>query len=66
MKREEKERDSSSESGKRYFMYGLVDKIYLRELITIFSLQSQDFVDILIVMNTKRVDRVEKESLNTE
>jgi hypothetical protein len=46
-------------------MYGLVDKIYFEELITIFSPQSQDFVNILMVIDTKRIDRVERELLKT-
>jgi hypothetical protein len=40
MKREKKKRGSSSESSKKHFMYGLVDKTYIKELITISSLQS--------------------------
>jgi hypothetical protein len=47
-------------------MYGLVDKTYIGELTTTFSLQSQDFVDTLMVMDTRRVDGVERESLDTE
>jgi Zinc knuckle len=65
LEREEKERGSSSGSGKKHFMYGLVDKIYIGELTTTSSLQSQDFVDTLMVMNTRRVDGVERKSLNT-
>jgi hypothetical protein len=45
-------------------MYGLVDKTYIGEPTTTFSLQSQDFVDTLIVMDTRRVDGVEGESLD--
>jgi hypothetical protein len=64
LERKEKERSSSSGSGKKHFMYGLVDKIYIREPTSISSLQSQDFVDTLIVINTRRVDGVERESLD--
>jgi hypothetical protein len=46
-------------------MYGLVDKTYIGEPTTTSSLQSQDFVNILMVMDTRRVDGVEKESLDT-
>jgi hypothetical protein len=66
LKRKEKERDSSSESGKKYFMYGLVDKTYIREPTATSSLQSQDFVNTLMVMDTRRVDGVERKSLDTE
>jgi hypothetical protein len=45
-------------------MYGLVDKIYIEKPTTTSSLQSQDFVDTLMIMDTRRVDRVERESLN--
>jgi hypothetical protein len=45
-------------------MYGLVDKTYIGEPTTTSSLQSQDFVDTLMVMDTKRVDRVERELLD--
>jgi hypothetical protein len=65
LKREEKKRGSSSESGKKHFMYGLVDKTYIREPITTSLLQSQDFVDILMVIDTRRVEGVERESLDT-
>jgi hypothetical protein len=44
-------------------MYGLVDKTYLEEPITTSSLQSQDFVNTLMVIDTRRVDRVERELL---
>jgi hypothetical protein len=43
-------------------MYSLVDKTYIEEPTTTSPLQSQDFVDT--VMDTRRVDRVERESLN--
>jgi hypothetical protein len=66
LEREEKERDSSSRSDKKHFMYGLVDKTYIGELTTTSSLQSQDFVDTLMVMDTRRVDGVERKSLNAE
>jgi hypothetical protein len=66
LEREEKKRDSSSGSGKKHFIYGLVDKTYIGELTTTFSLQSQDFVDTLMVIDTRRVDGVEKKSLNAE
>jgi hypothetical protein len=46
-------------------MYGLVDKTNIEELTTTSSLQSQDFVDTLMVMDSKRVDGVERESLDT-
>jgi hypothetical protein len=46
-------------------MYGLVDKTYIGELTTTSSLQSQDFVNTLMVMDTRRVDGVERESLDT-
>jgi hypothetical protein len=46
-------------------MYGLVDKTYIKKPTTTFSLQSQDFVDTLMVMDTRRVDGVERESLDT-
>jgi hypothetical protein len=64
LEREEKERGSSSESGKMHFMYGLVDKTYIGEPTTTSSLQSQDFVNTLMVMDTRRVDGVERESLD--
>jgi hypothetical protein len=38
LEREEKERDSSSENGKKHFMYGLVDKTYIEEPTTTSSL----------------------------
>jgi hypothetical protein len=66
IKREEKERDSSSESSKKYFMYGLVNKIYIGELITTVSLQSQDFVNTFMVMDTRRIDGVKRELLDAE
>jgi hypothetical protein len=47
-------------------MYGLVDKTYIEEPITTSSLQSQDFVDTLMVIDTRRVDEVERKSLDTE
>jgi hypothetical protein len=50
----------------RSTMYGLVDKTYIGEPTTTSSLQSQDFVDTLIVINTRRVDGVERKSLNTK
>jgi hypothetical protein len=65
LEREKKERGSSSGSGKKHFMYGLVDKTYIEELTTTSSLQSQDFVDTLMVIDTRRVDGVERESLDT-
>jgi hypothetical protein len=65
LERKEKERGSSSESGKKHFMYGLVDKTYIREPITSSSLQSQDFVDTFMVMDTERVNGVERKSLDT-
>jgi hypothetical protein len=37
IEREEKERDSS-ESGKKHFMYNLVDKTYIGKLTTTFPL----------------------------
>jgi hypothetical protein len=40
LEREEKERGSSSGSGKKHFMYGLVDKIYFGEPTSTSSLQS--------------------------
>jgi hypothetical protein len=43
-----------------------VDKTYIGELITTSPLQSQDFVDIFMVMDTRRVDGVERGSLDTE
>jgi hypothetical protein len=46
-------------------MYGLVGKTYIGELTTTSPLQSQDFVNTLMVMDTRRVDGVERESLNT-
>jgi hypothetical protein len=50
LEKKEKKRDSSSESGKKHFMYGLVDKTYIEKPTTTSSLQSQDFVDTLMVM----------------
>jgi hypothetical protein len=47
-------------------MYGLVDKTYIEELITSSSFQSQDFVDTLMVMDTRRVDGVERRLLDAE
>jgi hypothetical protein len=47
-------------------MYGLVDKIYIGEPTTTSSLQSQDFVNILMVMDIRKIDEVEGKSLNTE
>jgi hypothetical protein len=44
-------------------MYSLMDKTYLGELITTSSLQSQHFVNTLIVIDTKRVDGVKRELL---
>jgi hypothetical protein len=64
LEREEKKRGSSSGSGKKHFMYGLVDKTYIGEPTTTSPLQSQDFVDTLIVIDTRRVDEVEGELLN--
>jgi hypothetical protein len=46
-------------------MYGLMDKTYIGEPTTTSSLQSQDFVSTLMVMDTRRVDGVERKSLNT-
>jgi hypothetical protein len=46
-------------------MYGLVDKTYIEEPTTTSSLQSQDFVDTLMIMDTRRVDGVERKSLDT-
>jgi hypothetical protein len=46
-------------------MYGLVDKTYIGEPTTTSSFQSQDFVDTLMVIDTRRVDRVERKSLDT-
>jgi hypothetical protein len=53
-------------SGKKHFMYGLVDKTYIGKPTTISSSQSQDFVDIFMVMDTRRVDGVKRESLDTK
>jgi hypothetical protein len=64
LERKKKERDNSSGSGKKHFMYSLVDKTYIGEPTTTFSLQSQDFVNTLMVMDTRRVDEVEGKSLN--
>jgi hypothetical protein len=64
LEREEKERGSSSRSGKKHFMYGLVDKTYIGKLTTTSSLQSQDFINTLMVMDTRRVDGVEGELLD--
>jgi hypothetical protein len=47
-------------------MYGLVDKTYIREPTTTSSLQSQDFIDTFMIMDTRRVDGVERKSLNAE
>jgi hypothetical protein len=47
-------------------MYSLVNKIYIGESITTSSLQSQDFVDIFMVIDTRRVDEVERKLLNAE
>jgi hypothetical protein len=47
-------------------MYGLVDKTYIGEPTTTSPLQSQDFVDTLMVMDTRRVDRVKRGSLDVE
>jgi hypothetical protein len=47
-------------------MYGLVDKTYFRELTITSNLQSQDFVDTPIIIDTRRVDRVERKSLDAE
>jgi hypothetical protein len=66
LERKEKKRDSSNESSKKHFMYGLVDKTYIGELTTTSSLQSQDFVDTLMVMDTRRVDGVERKSLDAK
>jgi hypothetical protein len=46
-------------------MYGLVDKTYIGEPTTTSSLQSQDFVNTLMVIDTRRVDGVERKSLDT-
>jgi aminopeptidase C len=51
--------------GKKHFMYGLVDKTYIEESTTTSPLQSQDFVHPY-VMDIRRVDGVERESLNAE
>jgi hypothetical protein len=45
-------------------MYGLVEKTYIGEPTTTSSLQSQDFVDTLMIMDTRRVDEVKGESLD--
>jgi hypothetical protein len=66
LEREKKKRDSSSKSGKKHFMHGLVNKTYIGEPTTTSSLQSQDFVDTLMVMDTRKVDGVERKSLDTE
>jgi hypothetical protein len=66
IKREEKERDNSSKSSKKYFMYGLVDKTYLEEPTTTSPLQSQDFVNTLMVIDIRKVNKVERKSLDTE
>jgi hypothetical protein len=47
-------------------MYGLVNKTYLEELTTTFSLQSQDFVDTFMVIDIRSVDGVERKLLETE
>jgi hypothetical protein len=44
-------------------MYGLVD---IEEPTTTSSLQSQDFVNTLMVIDTRRIDGVERKLLNTE
>jgi hypothetical protein len=43
-----------------------VDKTYIGEPTTTSSLQSQDFVDTFMVMDTRRVDGVERELLDVE
>jgi hypothetical protein len=65
LEREKKKRDSSSGSGKKHFMYGLVDKTYIGEPTTTSPLQSQDFVNTLMVKDTRRVDEVKEKSLDT-
>jgi hypothetical protein len=65
IEREEKKRDSSSRSSKKHFIYDLMDKTYIGEPTTTSSLQSQDFVNTLMVMDTRRVDGVERKSLDT-
>jgi hypothetical protein len=44
----------------------MVDKTYIREPTTTSPLQSQDFVNTLIIIDTRRVDRVKRKSLNAE
>jgi hypothetical protein len=46
-------------------MYGLVDKTYIKKPTTTSPLQSQDFVDTFMVMDTKKVDGVKRELLDT-
>jgi hypothetical protein len=53
LEREKKERGSSSKSGKKHFMYGLVDKTYIGEPTTTSPLQSQDFIYTLIIIIPK-------------
>jgi hypothetical protein len=65
LEREEKERGSSSESGKKYFIYGLVNKTYIEKPTTTSPLQFQDFVNTLMVIDTRRVDGNDRKSLDT-